>query len=201
MTTKRCSLCGEEKPDTREFFIVNKTCRGGVAGRCRRCSTKYLREWKAARSERLAKRRREIYASKTLSERNRKEHERASRRPLFVRASRLRGGMRTRSKELGLPFDSDVLTVKWLMELLIVQPTCECCGVEFDIGYKLDWQKKDNSPSIDRIVPRLGYVVGNVALICWRCNNLKRDATADELFRVAMWIASKTARAVEGLTA
>jgi len=57
---------------------------------------------------------------------------------------------------------------------------------------KLDGKKKNNSPSIDRIVPALGYVRGNVALLCWRCNNLKRDATAAELQKVVDWMKSRS---------
>lgn len=44
------------------------------------------------------------------------------------------------------------------------------------------------SPSIDRIVPELGYVPGNIAIISWRANDLKKDATADEMRRIADWI-------------
>lgn len=39
----------------------------------------------------------------------------------------------------------------------------------------------DNSPSLDRIKPRLGYVTSNVRVICWRANKLKSDATLEEL--------------------
>lgn len=44
------------------------------------------------------------------------------------------------------------------------------------------------SPSIDRMDSTLGYVAGNVAIICWRCNELKRDASLDELKRIVSWI-------------
>jgi hypothetical protein len=30
-------------------------------------------------------------------------------------------------------------------------------------------------------------------LICWRCNNLKRDATADELETIAQWMRQHSA--------
>jgi hypothetical protein len=37
------------------------------------------------------------------------------------------------------------------------------------------------SPSLDRIVPAKGYVRGNVRVISYRANALKRDATLEEL--------------------
>jgi hypothetical protein len=49
---------------------------------------------------------------------------------------------------------------------------------------------RNNSPSLDRIVPELGYVEGNVVWISNRANILKRDATWEELQRVAEWLKS-----------
>lgn len=42
-----------------------------------------------------------------------------------------------------------------------------------------------NSPTIDRIDNTLGYVPGNVWVISWRANELKGNATADELTKLA----------------
>ena len=39
----------------------------------------------------------------------------------------------------------------------------------------------DDSPSLDRIIPKLGYVPGNVIVISQRANVLKRDASLEEL--------------------
>lgn len=39
----------------------------------------------------------------------------------------------------------------------------------------------DSSPSIDRIVPNLGYVPGNIRIISNRANRLRADATVKEL--------------------
>ena len=37
-----------------------------------------------------------------------------------------------------------------------------------------------DSPSLDRIVPELGYVKGNIRVISNRANHLKSDATLEE---------------------
>lgn len=42
------------------------------------------------------------------------------------------------------------------------------------------------SPSLDRIVPSLGYIPGNVRIISWRANSLRNNGTADELMAVAI---------------
>jgi hypothetical protein len=43
----------------------------------------------------------------------------------------------------------------------------------------------DNSPSLDRIVPKLGYVRENIIVISWRANSIKRNATVAELRALA----------------
>jgi hypothetical protein len=37
-------------------------------------------------------------------------------------------------------------------------------------------------------VPSLGYVRGNVEVISWRANSLKRDGTLDEMEKLVMWM-------------
>lgn len=39
----------------------------------------------------------------------------------------------------------------------------------------------DDSPSLDRIVPELGYIKGNVVVVSWRVNRLRSNATIDDL--------------------
>jgi hypothetical protein len=38
---------------------------------------------------------------------------------------------------------------------------------------------------LDRLIPELGYVKGNIAVVSTRANTLKRDATPEELMKVA----------------
>lgn len=45
--------------------------------------------------------------------------------------------------------------------------------------------RNDASPSLDKIIPSLGYVPGNVLVISWRANRIKCDATANELMLIA----------------
>ena len=42
-----------------------------------------------------------------------------------------------------------------------------------------------SSPSLDRIDPTKGYVPGNVVIVSWRANEIKKDSYPDELDRVA----------------
>lgn len=58
----------------------------------------------------------------------------------------------------------------------------KCCPI---FGIRLQVNSKagplDTSPSIDRIIPRLGYIKGNIRIISNRANRLRADATLKEL--------------------
>lgn len=45
-----------------------------------------------------------------------------------------------------------------------------------------------NSPSLDRIRIADGYILGNIAVISWRANSLKKNGTAEELEKVAAYL-------------
>lgn len=56
-------------------------------------------------------------------------------------------------------------------------------------GTKMYWgQDRDNSPSLDRIVPDYGYVVGNVAFISGKANTYKLNRTPDILRKIADYV-------------
>jgi hypothetical protein len=60
----------------------------------------------------------------------------------------------------------------------IVIPThCPLLGIPLI----LDVKHNPNSPSVDEVVPGLGYVPGNFQIISWRANTIKNDATLEEL--------------------
>lgn len=46
----------------------------------------------------------------------------------------------------------------------------------------------DNSPSLDRLIPYLGYTKGNVKVISMKANRIKQDATSAELYAVAKFV-------------
>lgn len=59
------------------------------------------------------------------------------------------------------------------------------------LGIKLNWEAdklEDNSPTLDKIVPELGYVKGNIAVISNRANRIKTNATADDIGKVYCWL-------------
>jgi len=53
--------------------------------------------------------------------------------------------------------------------------------------------KQDNSPSLDKIKPALGYVKGNVEVISEKANRIKNDATPEEIMMIALRMERKYA--------
>jgi hypothetical protein len=93
-------------------------------------------------------------------------------RDLAVKMAR---AAKTRSTTAGVPFSitADDITVPQL---------CPVLGIPLHVGQA---QASDNSPSLDRVLPLLGYVPGNVLVISNRANRIKNNATIHELRLVA----------------
>lgn len=90
---------------------------------------------------------------------------------------------KARAKKLGIRFSltrSDLEPLPTRCAILGVRLRPSSCG-----------SAKPNSYSIDRINPRCGYVPGNIAVISHRANQIKNDATAEELEAVARWLRSQ----------
>lgn len=84
------------------------------------------------------------------------------------------------AKRTGLPFNLEKGDIK-------IPEICPVLGIPIfrNIGGK---GMTPNSPSIDKIIPELGYVKGNVQIISQRANVMKNDATLEELERFANWV-------------
>ena len=171
--------------DVREDGLVFRGYRKGAAGR--------LEHWVSAESfarrreqvKRHDKKRREaIQADPALRQKNNAymaERMRESRqvRPvvhMLVRA-------RSRAKAKGLAFALVAADV-------VIPVTCPVLGIPLRVAKGL---ASDASPELDRIVPSLGYVRGNVLVVSRKANRIKTDATIEELQQVASFYAALTA--------
>lgn len=72
--SKTCSRCGDEKPETAEFFAPRKRYRNGLSKWCKPCEAAYAREWRARNPDRAKAAARQRY------ERNPEKHKAAVRR-------------------------------------------------------------------------------------------------------------------------
>ena len=63
---------------------------------------------------------------------------------------------------------------------IVIPDRCPVFGTPF-VFTKNTGKQSPQGPSLDRIIPELGYVPGNVWVISWRANKLKGDASLHEL--------------------
>lgn len=93
---------------------------------------------------------------------------------------------RDRASEKSVPF---ALTLDYLISIFPLDGICPVFGTPMVFGGKGKGQKgaTSNSPTIDRIIPELGYVPNNVIWVSHLANAIKHTASVDELFTVAQF--------------
>ncbi len=89
---------------------------------------------------------------------------------------RLFESVRQRAKSNNIPFNIEESDI-------IIPEFCPVFNTPFDksVYYR---------PSVDRIVPELGYIKGNIAVISYRANWLKNNSTPEELEALLKWVKS-----------
>jgi hypothetical protein len=90
----------------------------------------------------------------------------------------LRGAKR-RAKNSGVPF---------MLTEADLPPIPDCCPVFNTVFRYGNGRVLPESLTLDRIVPTLGYLPGNVMWLSHRANVMKQDATIDELHKFAQWV-------------
>ncbi len=82
---------------------------------------------------------------------------------------------KARATKAGVPFNITTADIS-------IPHECPVLGIPLIVGQP---QATDNSPSLDRVMPLLGYVPGNIIVISNRANRLKNNGTVAELRMVA----------------
>ena len=88
-----------------------------------------------------------------------------------------------RAKKQGVPFDLDPVEFNEMG----IPDVCPVLGIPLDQNPKGKGERSDNSPSLDKFIPSLGYVKGNIHIISWKANRLKNDGTPEEWQKIAEW--------------
>jgi predicted RNA-binding Zn-ribbon protein involved in translation (DUF1610 family) len=194
---KTCTTCGRSLPATAEFFEKHKQCRGGISSRCKKCSNARAKQWRAENRGKIIARWNARYRIKHGAARELRDRYYRSNEPLRARATLMSTRFRVRARKLGLPLDTAIINPENLEAMLGAARHCPACGRAIEYRCNSDRQgvvgfprrnQRSGTPSLDRVIPSLGYVRGNVAIICWSCNALKRDASLAEVEALARWM-------------
>jgi len=181
---KQCTKCRMTKPFSE--FSPHKLGRGGVRSICKPCSIEAVMAYRATPAGAATHRRaaRKYAKSPDGSAKKVAIARRAAQRDpakyLLIRA-------RCRAKRLCLPFS---LT----KDDIVIPERCPVLGVKLVVAERRfrghGAGGADDSMSLDRIRPSLGYVPGNVAVISWQANRMKGGSSLEELERLVAWMRS-----------
>lgn len=152
----------------RDAFNVYRRSDDGLQPKCREC---HKAAYRADKSYRVA-------LSQQWAEAN-PEKKRGHRRGLYHRKSlewRMINNRRFDAANKGIPF---TITP----EDITIPDKCPVLGIPIFVNAGKN-SNTDNSPSLDRIVPELGYVRGNIGVISMRANRIKNDSEPWELLAI-----------------
>lgn len=165
---KTCVECWARKP----LSAYHRS--GSVNGHRAKCKTCTNRVKRPARPNRA------LHAMKSYRKR---------RGTLTGRAAELWTAAKCRAQRLGVPFAITRADVEGLLQSRV----CAATGLpfQFDAVGRCPY-----SPSLDRIVPELGYVLGNVQVTTLQFNVAKMEFGFHDLLRLASAIVASNAQAV-----
>ena len=84
-----------------------------------------------------------------------------------------------KAMEQGLNFD---ITPEYLESLYPKDNKCPVFGFNLTISKR--GESRDQSPSLDKIIPSKGYVEGNVTIVSLKANRMKNNGSLDDLQKV-----------------
>ena len=85
---------------------------------------------------------------------------------------------RRRSRQQKVPFSISYKD-------LVIPDVCPVLGIPLFIS---DGKRSDNSPSLDKFIPEIGYVLGNIHVISAKANQLKSNGTIEEVTLLLKWM-------------
>jgi hypothetical protein len=169
---KVCPKCNTEKELSVDNFYTAVTRKDGFDNYCKIC------------------RRKQSSYSQSVNAETRKEYQSDYQRahPTQVRAyqkkfrsrNRLAESFRSlknKAKRRGMPFTISLKDI-------VVPDVCPILGIPIFRG---EASPSDNSPSVDKVIPALGYVAGNIQVISSKANRMKSDGTLEEIVLLGEW--------------
>lgn len=166
---KICSKCEAEKPIN--FFYKNKRYRGGHCAQCIECKKDTDKNQYQKNKEKRKLKNRENYHKNKEFYNKRNKRNRKNRIALRLRDPKkaLLNYMKRNAQARNLEFN---LTINDI----IIPEKCPILGIPPFFSKE---RQIDNTPSGDRVDNTKGYIKGNVRIISWRANSMKRDLTIE----------------------
>ena len=176
MNKKICSKCLEEKK-IEDFYFYNKS-KGLKRTECKACHDVKKKKWYLENKNTLRQKSKIYRSRKDVLERRNIQSKEWNKKNL---ESVLCTHARKLAKQQNIP-----CTIN--KEDIFIPDFCPALGIPLFYG---NGKMTDNSPSIDRINPSLGYVAGNIEVISVKANRIKNNASLEELEKIFKWLKEK----------
>lgn len=170
-----CYDCGKEIRVWNNRWYIDKH-----QGRCKSCATRKLNLDNSSCPHGLS--REERKDGSCVECRKSQMHEYLKR---WGPAYKVYHSAKYRAKKLGIPW---AISKQYVESIWPPDNKCPILGIELSPNSE-GVGPCNSSPSLDKIIPPLGYVEGNVAVISFLANSLKKDQTDPAVFRaIANWL-------------
>jgi len=160
---KICKKCGNNCEDN--MFHVSPSFKDGLSPWCKKCKQDYDTEYRKSKKV--------VDYQNSQEYRDRKKEYRA-----FIADHTPEVTMyncaKHRSKKNNLPFNIEISDI-------IIPEVCPILNIPLISKHNGEYGGAPNSPSLDRIIPNLGYVKGNIMVISLKANMMKNNANINEL--------------------
>jgi hypothetical protein len=196
---KVCGTCGESQELMN--FSRDTTKEDGKCSSCKTCQKKYretqnrieyMREYQGAyRNTPQSKKAQRDYRQKESTKQRNRERQQTPEHKRYMKLYQdvyedthlekgLVDGAKTRAEKFFIPFSITEDDIS-------VPATCPVLGIPIRRARGVSG---DNSPSLDRFIPNMGYVPDNIFVISNRANRIKNSGTAEEHRRISEWMSS-----------
>lgn len=210
MITKICCTCKQEKLP--ENFNKNKSTKDGLHKQCKDC----LRIYREVNKEKILNRVKQYYLDNTedrkeylkryqeenkeiLKEKSKEYWEKNKEELSVIRSLKYRETKdahpekimfyiaKARAKKQNIPFSITI-------DDIVIPEICPILKIKLKSSTK---SPTSNSPSLDKIIPELGYVKGNIQVISHKANAMKTNASISELLLFSEWVREKLLQLVK----
>lgn len=159
---KKCGRCKTDKLES-EFYNEN---------RCQKCKDYYDAYYKNNRQQEID--RAKSVLNKDRNKTNAYKRSLCRQNPIGYMIQRIK----SRAKLGNIPFDLS-------KEDIVIPDICPVLGIALKVN---SGKVGPDSISLDRLIPELGYVKGNVMVISHKANTIKNNATLEELEKLVDWL-------------
>lgn len=171
MPEKQCNSCKEQRPLSN--FYSDTSRKDGLRTTCKTCTDANHSRYVEAHRDQLRAWKRAEYRTNPAKFKDRNARYQATHRAIFlVRGAKYRSALKA------IPFDLDQHIPEFQERIDLGY--CELTGVPFVLTTPRSW----DSPSLDRIDPRGGYLYGNVRVVCRAINSALGDWGEGPLLKI-----------------